>query len=143
MPVTDRRSQFIMKSKGWHSRGYLPHFDGRGVIQTITFRLHDSLPQKIVKKWKTELSSLPELEASLQLHQKITHYEDAGHGSSLLRKPEFATLGLNAFLHFDGERYRLLQSHKTAVEVIVKLKREGPSLSKRAFSWLRGQDLNL
>src|SRR5208282_679773 len=30
---------------GWRSRGYLPHFDKAGVVQSITFRLHDSVPE--------------------------------------------------------------------------------------------------
>jgi putative transposase len=31
--------------KGWHERGYLPHFDS-AATQTITFRLADSLPRE-------------------------------------------------------------------------------------------------
>jgi hypothetical protein len=31
---------------GWHSRGYLPHFDGGELAQFITFRLHDALPDQ-------------------------------------------------------------------------------------------------
>ena len=38
--------------KGWYSRGYLPHFDGGEMIQFITYRLADSLPQKILKCWQ-------------------------------------------------------------------------------------------
>jgi hypothetical protein len=30
--------------RGWHQRGYLPHFDAPGVTQFVTFQLHDSLP---------------------------------------------------------------------------------------------------
>ena len=33
-----------MEFKGWHSRGYLPHFDSQDVTQFVTFRLADSLP---------------------------------------------------------------------------------------------------
>jgi putative transposase len=31
--------------KGWHSRGYLPHFDSMDTVQFVTFRLADSLPE--------------------------------------------------------------------------------------------------
>lgn len=31
-----------MGSKGWHSRGYLPHYDGPGVVQHVVFHLHDA-----------------------------------------------------------------------------------------------------
>jgi putative transposase len=33
-----------MPSKGWHSRGYLPHFDSQEIVQFVTYRLADSLP---------------------------------------------------------------------------------------------------
>ena len=32
------------QAKGWHSRGYLPHYDVSGLYQVITYRLADSLP---------------------------------------------------------------------------------------------------
>ena len=34
-----------MSYKGWHSRGYLPHFDSAETVQFVTFRLADSLPR--------------------------------------------------------------------------------------------------
>jgi hypothetical protein len=33
---------------GWHSRGYLPHFDAGEIPQFITFRLADSMPQALL-----------------------------------------------------------------------------------------------
>jgi len=30
--------------RGWHQRGYLPHFDAPGVTQFVTFQLEDSFP---------------------------------------------------------------------------------------------------
>ncbi len=38
----------MTKAKGWHSRGYLPHFDSPEIVQFITFRLADSLPRSVV-----------------------------------------------------------------------------------------------
>ncbi len=32
-----------MGKKGWHSRGYLPHFDGWEISQHVVFRLYDSV----------------------------------------------------------------------------------------------------
>src|SRR5947207_1926642 len=40
---------------GWHSRGYVPHWDHPGMIQSLNFRLGDSLPQEVLEKWKQEL----------------------------------------------------------------------------------------
>lgn len=42
--------------RGWHKRGYLPHFDRAGVVQGITFRLHDSVPEHVIASWKRELN---------------------------------------------------------------------------------------
>ncbi len=42
-----------MTPKGWHSRGYLPHFDSPETIQFITFRLADSLPRHVTEALKT------------------------------------------------------------------------------------------
>src|SRR5215510_5637050 len=33
-----------MGKKGWHSRGYLPHFDGYGLSQHVVFCLFDAVP---------------------------------------------------------------------------------------------------
>jgi putative transposase len=35
--------------KGWHSRGYLPHFDSAETVQFVTFRLADSLPRAVAE----------------------------------------------------------------------------------------------
>ena len=42
--------------KGWHSRGYLPHFDSPEYIQHIVFRTAGSLPRPVAK----EISRTPE-----------------------------------------------------------------------------------
>ena len=98
--------------RGWHSRGYLPHFDGRDFVQTVTFRLADAVPERVVDQWKQELEwieGLPARDArEVELRKRIAKYEDAGHGSCFLRIPELADLVEGALLHFDAERYRLL-----------------------------------
>jgi hypothetical protein len=33
-----------LASKGWHTRGYLPHYDKPGTLQMLTFRLADAMP---------------------------------------------------------------------------------------------------
>ncbi|TAJ38351.1 MAG: transposase [Reyranella sp.] len=86
-----------MEYKGWHSRGYLPHFDSEDIVQFLTFRLADSLPA----------------EATVKLRQ-ATHPEslrddmlDRGWGACWLRSDPIASLVEQAFLAFDGARYRL------------------------------------
>ncbi|WP_068769304.1 transposase [Termitidicoccus mucosus] len=111
-------------SPRWYSRGYLPHYEDDLHIQAITFRLHDSAPEKIIDEWRhalaIELSSpahgtpATRQAAGLQqhieaeLHRRILAYEDAGHGACHLCDPHIADLVQNALLHFDGQHYRLL-----------------------------------
>jgi REP element-mobilizing transposase RayT len=98
--------------KGWHSRGYLPHFDGSRVLQFLTFRLADSVPNECIERWKEELNWHAGLDAdrpeSVQLRKTIEHYEDAGHGACYLRDERIAQLVQEALLHFDGQRYRMI-----------------------------------
>lgn len=98
--------------KGWYSRDYLPHFDRPGLVQSITFRLADSIPAEVLEGWKVELSvstQLPQDDPRIvELRQRISAYEDAGHGACHLRNPTVAAVVEDALLHFDGDRYRLL-----------------------------------
>ncbi len=43
---------------GWHSRGYLPHFESSDVTQHVTFHLADSLPQTTLLRLESELKFL-------------------------------------------------------------------------------------
>ncbi len=43
-----------MEHRGWHSRGYLPHFDSPELVQMVTFWLVDSLPQGKIEGWKAD-----------------------------------------------------------------------------------------
>jgi putative DNA methylase len=91
---------------GWHSRGYLPHFDAGEVFQSITFRLSDSMPQTLIERWKLELSHEGEgFEDNLRY--RIEAYLDRGIGDCYLTDSGIASLIQSALLHFDGERYRL------------------------------------
>jgi hypothetical protein len=40
--------------KGWHSRGYHPHLDAPDILQSITFRLHDSVPAELIADWRDD-----------------------------------------------------------------------------------------
>lgn len=94
--------------KGWHSRGYLPHFDGGEILQFITLHLGDALPVKVVEKWRTELRGELEEEAQIKLFWRVEKYIDNGYGGCFLNKAEIAEIVQNSLLHFDEERYRLI-----------------------------------
>ena len=38
--------------RGWHERGYLPHYDGPNVTQLVTFMLMDSFPVARRAEWE-------------------------------------------------------------------------------------------
>jgi REP element-mobilizing transposase RayT len=94
-------------SPGWHSRGYLPHFDVAGMTQTMTFRLFDSLPQVVLEEWRVELAHLPEQEGDRERRKRIDAYLDQGYGSCCLREDRLAKIVQDALWHFDGVRYAL------------------------------------
>jgi putative DNA methylase len=93
--------------KGWHSRGYLPHFDGGSIPQTVTFHLADSLPQAVLDRWENEMATMPEARASVERRQRIEHYLDSGAGQCWLSQPEIAEPVESALLFFQGQRYGL------------------------------------
>jgi len=87
-----------MIHKGWHSRGYLPHFDSPQTIQFVTFRLVDGLPQAVAEALAMRPDSLSAIDERL----------DDGYGACWLRAPAVADLVQRSLLYFDGRRYRLL-----------------------------------
>jgi putative transposase len=93
----------IAPHKGWHSRGYLPHFDMPGLYQFITFRLADSLPVS----YSRQLHAAAQI-SSDAYHQELDDLLDANLGNCILRETRAAELVQNALLHFDAERYCLL-----------------------------------
>ncbi|VFM95520.1 MAG: hypothetical protein BECKG1743D_GA0114223_100846 [Candidatus Kentron sp. G] len=94
------------KHKGWYSRNYLPHFDAPDLYQSLTFRLHDAIPQEVLLRLEGEarLGMITDLER----RRNIERYMDAGHGACWLRRPAVARIVYDVLMHFDGERYRLL-----------------------------------
>jgi hypothetical protein len=61
LPLAQEQTSRVMTNaespqphQGWHSRGYLPHWDHPGMIQSVNFRLGDSLPLTVIEKWKQE-----------------------------------------------------------------------------------------
>jgi REP element-mobilizing transposase RayT len=115
-----------MTHKGWHSRGYLPHFDSSETIQFVTFRLFDSLPRAVAEMLAEQPENLAKTDESL----------DGGLGACWLKEPAIAALVENAMLHFDGERYRLLAWCVMPNHVhVVVAPTEGHSLGAIIQAW--------
>ena len=115
-----------MPSLGWHSRGYLPHFDSQEIVQFVSYRLVDSLPFEALERIR--LSDRPE-----SLRDELL---DHGWGDCWLRRPQIAAIVEQSFLAFDGDRYRLyawtiMPNH---VHVLLGV-REEATLSATVASW--------
>jgi len=93
---------------GWYSRGYLPHFEAIGTIQSVMFRLGDSLPHNKLEQLELELATMSKTGAELERRKHIEKWLDAGSGSCVLRHPQIAQMVENTLLRLDGDRYRLI-----------------------------------
>jgi REP element-mobilizing transposase RayT len=103
-----QRIEATYRPRGWHSRGYLPHFDGgKWLPQVVTFRLADSVPGMVVLAWREELRLSPPPECELELRKRLDKYLDAGYGACHLRDPRVGATVQAALLYFDTRRYRL------------------------------------
>lgn len=97
-----------MGQKGWHSRGYLPHYDGYDVSQHVVFRLHDSVPHGV---------------------QSGDDILDQGLGCAVLSRPECAQEVVGVLVHGDqAERYVLqawcVMPNHVHVLLVTKAERE-------------------
>jgi REP element-mobilizing transposase RayT len=123
--------------RGWHARGYLPHYDGGEELpQSVTFRLADSVPEHLLIRWENELRGRPETTRELELYRLIETFLDTGYGACHLGKPDVAQLVEDALLHFDGPRYLMhawvvMPNHVHALFTPTR----GWSLSDISQSW--------
>src|ERR1700738_1017799 len=95
-----------LRDAGWHSRGYLPHFDGRAIPQFITLRLFDSVRAAVLQRWVRELDLANSKDQEI-LHTRIEKYLDQGYGQAFMKIHRVAELVQKTLLCDDGERYRL------------------------------------
>jgi hypothetical protein len=92
----------------WHSRRYIPHFEGAEAIQHATFHLADSLPRTALLRIEADTKAVPPEKRDAERRKRMEAWIDAGHGSCALRKPDIAEMVQGALLEFDSERYGLL-----------------------------------
>ena len=143
-PVTHRGTGTLPVTpeiKDWHRRFHsVPHRENKA-LQSITFRLYDSLPKEVIEeiKLKLDINEDDDSYDSIQyqrLRQKIAEYEDAGYGQCFLRDERIAAIMQDTLKHFDGERYQLIcwcimPNH---VHVLIEVN-EGWSLSRIMHGW--------
>ena len=100
---TEAELERRLGSKGWHTRGYLPHYDKPGTLQMLTFRLADAMPAGRRHEWE----ALLRIEDERERRTKLETYLDLGHGECVLKDARCAAALEEVVLRFDGERYRL------------------------------------
>jgi REP element-mobilizing transposase RayT len=101
------------------TRGYLPHMERAGATYFVTFRMADSLPQRVVEQLRQRKERLVAQGGkrellpveSLALHQlsnkQLEGILDRAHGACPMLRPEAADEVAAAITHWDGERYEL------------------------------------
>ncbi len=93
----------------------LPHWQQKGAVYFVTFRLADAVPHHLRTRWESEhatwLRFHPQpwtVETEREYHDRfsgaIERWLDAGHGSCALRRHNCAAFVVEALRHFDGER---------------------------------------
>jgi REP element-mobilizing transposase RayT len=96
----------LKSNLGWYDRGYIPHFEGGEVVQFLTFRLADSMPQKVLDRWRTELSQRTERERTL-FRKRIERYLDQGYGECWLRDERIAGMIEQTLVLHSERKYKL------------------------------------
>jgi REP element-mobilizing transposase RayT len=89
--------------RGWHERGYLPHFDAPNVTQFVTFVLNDAFPATRHREWEPILN---EPVRSVR-RRKLEAWLDRGCGQCWLRRTDVAECVENIIRGQDGQVYRL------------------------------------
>ena len=118
---------------GWHERGYLPHCDYPGLVQFVTFRLADSLPESRRGEWEHLLA----IEDVREKRRKLEAYLDRGVGDCWLRDPRIAGLAEESLVHFHLQRYELLAWCVMPNHVHVLVHVWETPLGKMIQSWKR------
>jgi len=130
MDLTDRMP------RGWHSRGYLPHFNAGEIPQMVTFREEGSLPRDLVDYWQKRLARNPESPERQAYLKQMESYLDRCRGRAFLAGDEVAGVVESALLHFDGDRYALLSWVIMSNHVhVVVVPRQPHDLTDIIHSW--------
>ena len=109
----------------------LPHWAQDGCVVFITWRTSDSMPKDVLERWRADrnrwlnihgidptqkgwkirVQELPP-DSMAEYHDRFTtrwhEALDSGHGACVLAQTEIADLVFDSLLHFDGDRYEML-----------------------------------
>jgi type I restriction enzyme R subunit len=93
----------------------LPHWQQGEVMQFVTFRLADSMPQVLIRQWKEELTHWKtqhakpwteetELEYHREFNWKLENWLDEGYGACIFNDPSKRGLLEETLMHDEGSR---------------------------------------
>jgi putative transposase len=93
----------------------LPHWQQKGAVYFVTFRLADAVPYHLRTQRESEREAWLRIhlqpwsaEVEREYHERfsgaIERWLDAGHGSCILRRPDCAEIVAEALRYLDGER---------------------------------------
>lgn len=117
--------------RGWHQRGYLPHFDAPHVTQFVTFLLAGSFPVTRRAEWEPIFK---EKDDSTK-RKKLEAWLDRGYGECWLRQTEVAKVVEQVLLEADGRDYRLHSWVVMPNHVHLVMDVWDVSLAKRVSGW--------
>jgi putative transposase len=89
--------------RGWHQRGFLPHFDAPGITQFVTVQLHDSFPAAKNLEFAVILKHPDDSEK----RRKIEQWLDRGYGECWLAQDHVAQIVENVLLEKQDLQYLL------------------------------------
>ena len=120
------------KNNNWSKRR-LPHYDSSNTFQFITYRLNDSISKDKIDSIKLRYD--PSLNPQEYRHE-IDKVMDSGYGSCLLNDKNCASIVLDSWKFFDGEKYDLIAYVIMPNHVHLLIKTfEGHQLSEIIHSW--------
>jgi len=114
----------------------LPHCDFPGLVQSITYRLADSLPAAVLENARQGLEELPRERRDPELRRRLEKWLDPGRGCCALRDPRTAECVVETWKRFAPERYDLIAwvVMPNHVHVLIRV-REGWQLGRIVQSW--------
>ena len=116
------------KLKGFYSRGYLSHFDGGDIWQSVTFSLRGSIPRRIMAEINKKAPLLKNKDQVTARFSMMETYLD--HSDGILKKETYAQAVVEVLFSFNRTLYDLaafvvMSNH---VHLLFKLK-NGAELS--------------
>ncbi|MFT3746542.1 MAG: transposase [Pyrinomonadaceae bacterium] len=94
------KPKFARDEFGWYWRN-LPHFDGGELTQFVTFRLGDSVPAELIKKWRSEAKS------DTEFRKRVERFLDSGFGECWLRNESIAGMIVDSLKFHHSTKYAL------------------------------------